>query len=108
MKILRLAAILIFLASPAFAGALDDARSAGWLGERPDGYVGLADPNAPDSAKALMKDVNRKRRDLFEQRAAAAGVSLSAYQAIAAKEIYESLPSGVPVMGEGGSWTKKP
>lgn len=103
-----LAAGAMLFSAAAFAGPLDDARAAGWLGERPDGYVGLVDPNAPASAKALMDDVNAKRRALYEQRAAASGVRLSDYQVIVAKEIFDSLPSGVHVMGTGGSWTRKP
>ena len=105
--------LIAFMASLVFAvaasaGQLDDARAQGWLGERPDGYIGLVDPNAPASAKALMDDVNAKRRALYAQRAAAAGVRIADYQTIAAREIYDSLRSGVFVMNPAGGWARKP
>ncbi|MEM6492158.1 MAG: DUF1318 domain-containing protein [Pseudomonadota bacterium] len=108
----RCFAYAVVFAALAFAGfaaanPLDDARAQGWLGERPDGYIGLVDPSAPASAKALMDDVNAKRRALYAQRAAAAGVRISDYQAIAAGEIFDSLPRGVFVMDASGAWSRK-
>jgi len=108
----RAAPLAVFFAALTFAagvaaGPLDDARARGWLGERPDGYLGLVDPKAPASAKALMDSVNAKRRDLYAKRAAAAGVRIADYQAIAAEEIFAKLPAGVFVMDGSGRWTKK-
>lgn len=96
------------VAATAAAGALDDARAQGWLGERPDGYLGLVDANAPASAKALMESVNAKRRALYAERATAAGVRIADYQAIAAQEIFTKLPSGAYVMDASGAWARKP
>lgn len=107
-KLASLILAVFLMAGTAWASPLDDARAKGWLGERPDGYVGLVDPAAPASAQALMKDVNAKRRALYEQRAASQGVRLSDYQVIAAGEIFNALPSGVYVMGADGGWTRKP
>jgi len=108
LKRLALIFAAVAFAAQATAGPLDDARVKGWLGERPDGYIGLVDANAPASAKSLMDDVNAKRRALYAERAAAASVRIADYQAIAAQEIFAKLPSGTFVMDASGAWARKP
>lgn len=96
------------LSLPAQAGdALDQARSAGYLGERPDGYLGLVQPDAPDSMKALMKEYNRKRRAKYRELAEKNGTSVEAVQAIAAQKIREQLQAGWYYLGASGQWTQK-
>ena len=55
-------ALLLVGASPAGAATLDEAKAAGQVAEGPDGYVHLVDSGAPADVKALVKDVNTKRK----------------------------------------------
>ena len=48
------------IAGGAHADALDDAKAAGWLGERVDGYLGVVNSAAPGDVKALAADINAK------------------------------------------------
>ena len=59
---------LLFAFTPllAFGVTLDQAKQQGLLGERPDGYLGLAKPSASPETVNLMKDINRKRRDVYK------------------------------------------
>lgn len=55
---------LSFLSLSAFAMSLQEAKSQGYLGEQANGYLGLVQANP--EAKAVMDDVNNKRRAHYE------------------------------------------
>jgi hypothetical protein len=50
----------------AFGITLDEAKLQGLLGECPDGYLGLAKSPASSDTVNLMKDINRKRRGVYQ------------------------------------------
>ena len=104
-----LSCLLLFLMPLlAFGINLDEAKQQGLLGERPDGYLGPAKPSsAPDTVK-LMKDINRKRRDVYKGIAEKNGTALSAVEALAGKKAIEKTPSGQFIMQPNGTWTPKP
>ena len=68
--------LLLFGALAANAATLDGAKAAGQIGESVDGYVHLVDKNAPAAVKALMKDVNNKRREKYASIAKTRGASV--------------------------------
>ncbi len=92
----------------AFGVTLDEAKQQGLLGERPDGYLGLAKPPASPDTVNLMKDINRKRRDVYQGIAEKNGTALSAVEALAGKKAIEKTPSGQFIMQPNGTWTPKP
>lgn len=97
-----------FAAAPAYADALDDARAAGQVGERPDGYVALVDANAPASVKSLVDSINRQRRDAYKQIADQKGVPIEQIGALTAEKIIrEKLSPGMFYMDAGGAWKQK-
>ncbi|HEY8189827.1 MAG TPA: DUF1318 domain-containing protein, partial [Micavibrio sp.] len=55
----------VLMALPAFALDLHQARSAGLVGEKTDGYI-AALKNTPE-ANALVQDVNEKRRQEYSR-----------------------------------------
>ena len=69
MKQLILGLCLILLGSQAFAQNLHEAKAAGLVGERNDGYLGYVVTPPSDQVKALVKDVNNKRKAKFTQTA---------------------------------------
>ncbi len=104
-----LCGILLFLTPLlAFGISLDEAKQQGLLGERPDGYLGLATPSASSETVELMKDINRKRRDVYKGIAEKNGTDLSAVEALAGKKAIEKTPSGQSIMQPDGTWTPKP
>ena len=56
--------------------ALLEAKNQGLVGEAWTGLVGLVDPNAPASIKALADNENLDRRNLFQAIARETGTSL--------------------------------
>ena len=71
-----LAALLLSLAPAAAAQtpAVDAARAAGSVGERYDGYLGVAGP-VPAAVRSQVASINIRRRALYSNLAAARGVS---------------------------------
>jgi len=101
---------LLFFFTPlmAFGVTLDEAKQQGSLGERPDGYLGLAKPPATPDVISLMKDINNKRRDVYKGIAEKNGTALSAVEALAGKKAIEKTTSGQFIMQPDGTWTPKP
>ena len=101
---------LLFLFMPLLAVGitLDQAKQQGLLGERPDGYLGLAKPSSSPDTVNLMKDINRKRRDVYKGIAQKNGTALSAVEALAGKKAIEKTPSGQLIMQPNGTWAPKP
>lgn len=101
---------LLFLFTPllAFGITLDQAKQQGLLGERPDGYLGLAKPSASSDTVNLMKDINRKRRDVYKGIAEKNGTALSAVEALAGKKAIGKTRSGQLIMQPNGTWAPKP
>jgi len=101
------AALLPTLRIAAAAEDLDEARSAGYVGERPDGYIGLVDPSAPAWAKQLVTKINAERKARYQELAASNGTSLEAVQVVAAEKIIQKLPRGAYYMDSNGNWVQK-
>jgi uncharacterized protein YdbL (DUF1318 family) len=101
------AALALLAAAPAQAVSLDDAKSAGQVGERPDGYLGLVNQDAPEAVKQLVKSVNAKRRASYEGIAAKRGTSVEAVAALAGKKLIERAPPGEYIMDPDGNWKQK-
>lgn len=103
------AILAIFLASavPALAADLDSAKSAGQIGEGPDGFLHLVDPNAPADVKALVADVNAKRKAKYQSIATQNSAPLDAVAARAGAKLLERTPPGQYVLNADGSWRRK-
>jgi uncharacterized protein YdbL (DUF1318 family) len=102
------AALLPMFRIAAYAAEdLEEARRQGYVGERPDGYIGLVDPQAPAWAKQLVDKINAERRTRYQDLAASNGTSVEAVQVVAAQKIIEKLPRGAYDMDSGGVWMQK-
>ncbi len=108
---LRFAAIafltLGLLVVPALAASLDQAKAAGQVGERIDGYVGVVDANAPAEVRALVDQINAERQAKYKEIADKQGAPVAAVAQIAGKKLLERTPKGEYILGADGQWRKK-
>jgi hypothetical protein len=100
--------VMLFAASAhVFAADLQSAKSAGWVGEQLDGYVGLVDPKAPADIKALVQTVNQKRRNIYQQLANKKGVPLADIEKVAGQRNIQRTPKGQYIQAPSGLWVRK-
>ena len=106
MKIKLITATLaLLLAFNANALTLKEAKSAGFLGEKSNGYIGLVKAN--NEAKSLMTTVNKKRLARFKQIAKKNGTSATDVAALAGEKFIGKTSSGNYIKLSAGKWQKK-
>ena len=102
-----LLALAMVFSAPAMADALDDARAAGLVGERPDGLVAPTTPNAPANVMSLVQEINAKRMEKYQQIANEKGVPVEQVGAISGEKIISKLKPGLYYMNASGQWVQK-
>ncbi|MGI9452205.1 MAG: YdbL family protein [Geminicoccaceae bacterium] len=105
MASLVLALISLITIGTAHAGPLDDAKAAGLVGERADGYVGAVTGDA--GVQGLIDKINAGRKAKYADIASKRDASVEAVAAIAGKKLIERTPAGQYVMGSDGQWQRK-
>jgi uncharacterized protein YdbL (DUF1318 family) len=83
--------------------AVDAARAAGTIGERFDGYLGIAGALDP-AARSQVGKINIQRRALYSNLAARKGVSPNEVGITAACELLGRVPVGGAYMLPDGAW----
>ena len=96
------------LARPAAALSLKEAKTRGLVGERPDGLLGIVDPDAPEEVRKLVDRINTRRLEKYAEIAKKRGVPVAAVAVIAGRKLIEKTPPGWYVMDEKGNWYRKP
>ena len=96
----------MLLSTVAFAIDLDTAKSQGLIGERLDGYLGVVVENPSDEVKALVAEVNGKRRARYQQIAKKNNIDVADVEARAGQKAIERTASGGWVFQ--ARWEKKP
>jgi hypothetical protein len=106
--LLRIAivAAALLLALPAAAQSLDEAKSAGHVGEQSDGYIGVV-PGAPASARQLADRINEERAVKYGEIAANRGTSPAAVAALAGKKLVARTPPGQWYRDANGKWNQR-
>lgn len=89
------------------AGALEDAKAQGFLGERPDGYVGLVRGDAPASVRGLVDQINGQRRAQYAAIASRTGADIRQVGILAGRKLIAGAPPGTYVMDGRGAWVRK-
>ena len=102
-----LLALAMVFSAPAMADALDDARAAGLVGERPDGLVAPVSASAPANVLSLVQSVNAQRTEKYQQISAQKGVPVEQVGAIAGEKIISKLKPGYRYMDSSGNWVTK-
>lgn len=84
---------------PAYAAA----RASGQVGEKMDGYLGhVTPPNA--NLRALVEDLNIKRRALYSEKAQAANATVEEYAFTTGCRLIAQTAPGEKYEGPGGGW----
>jgi uncharacterized protein YdbL (DUF1318 family) len=99
---LAVAALGMLIATSAFALDLHQARGAGQVGEKADGYVTALAPSA--EVNALVSEVNAKRQKEYTRISQQNGQSVAVVGKLAAAEIISGLESGNRYQDANGSW----
>ena len=108
LSTIALAAALAFVPVGApRAQSLDAAKSAGLVGERADGYVGIVEPSAPGDIVAMVQNINGKRRAKYQGIAANNGTSLKAVEVIVGEKLIRRAKPGEYVMDSAGRWRRR-
>ncbi|WP_435417330.1 YdbL family protein [Parerythrobacter aurantius] len=92
-------AMAYFQRSPAYSAA----RSAGQVGERPDGYLGVVG-NQPQAIRDLVDEINIKRRANYTERAQEQRVTLQEYAFAQGCELIERTEPGEKYQTPAGVW----
>lgn len=102
------AAVLLGLSGAAAAQtpAIDAARAAGSLGERFDGYIGIAAP-VSGSVRSQVSTINIRRRSLYSNLAAKKGVSPQDVGVTAGCQLLARVRVGEAYMLADGVWRRR-
>ncbi len=97
---------LVLFALPAAAQSLDQAKSAGQVGELPNGYLAPVG-SQPAAIQRLVDDINLKRREQYRQIAAKNGTSLAAVEKVVGEKLQARAGPGEYIADAGGNWRQK-
>jgi len=103
-------AVIVILAAvvgapmSAHALSLDEAKGKGLVGERSSGYLGAV--SGEPEVHALVREINEKRRQAYEEIAKKNGAHLAAVETLAGQKAIQNTKPGHHVEGPNG-WMKK-
>ena len=99
---------MLLMASPAAAQtpAVDAARAAGSVGERYDGYLGVASP-VPAGVRSQVASINIRRRALYSRLAASKGASPQDVGITAGCQLLARVGIGEVYMWADGAWHRR-
>ena len=83
-----------------------NARRAGLIGERFDGYLGLVNPSAPADIRRQVNAVNIRRRSLYSSLAARRGVSPEEVGITTACSLLRRIGLGEYYLLSQGGWRR--
>ena len=101
------AVLLITVSTVGFALDLQSAKNKGLVGETPSGYLAAPSGTASAEVKALMKDINAKRKAKYTEVAAKVGKSLAIVEQLAGQKAIEKTKPGLYIQQASGHWVKK-
>jgi len=107
MKHILLGFCLMLLGNVAFALSLQDAKSSGLVGERNDGYIGYVVTPPRDDVKAVVKNVNNKRKAKFTESAKSNKLKTEQVANRFYQRAIKATAAGNYYQDAGGAWVKK-
>jgi hypothetical protein len=101
-----LAAVTLAVPATAQTPTLSAAIAAGQVGERYDGYMGLAAP-APDEVRRQVNAINIRRRNLYIELASRRNVTAQVVGLATACQLFSRIAVGEAYMLGDGSWHRR-
>ncbi len=98
---------LMAVSQISFALSLSEAKTDGLVGEMTNGYLGSPSSGASAEVKALMKDINGKRKAKYIEISKKVGKSVSVIEKLAGEKAQAKTKSGQYVQSSSGRWGKK-
>ncbi len=98
--------VLAGIATPALAQrdpAYQAARSAGQVGEKPDGYLGVVG-SQPAAIQSIVNDINIRRRENYAQKAQEQGATLQEYAITQGCILIARTQPGEKYQDPSGAW----
>jgi uncharacterized protein len=86
--------------------AVDAARAGGMIGERYDGYIGVAGPVSA-AVRSQIASINIKRRSLYSRLAASKGVSPQDVGVTAGCQLLARVSAGEAYLLADGAWRRR-
>ena len=110
-RLILLLLAFVSLAMPSIAAGQDpatilQARRAGLIGERFDGYLGLVTASTPDALRKQVAAVNIRRRALYSDLAARKGVTPEEVGITAACSLLRRIGIGEYYLAGQGGWRR--
>lgn len=101
-------AVLFLLAGPASAQQqlIREAKTAGQIGEQPDGYIGFVIDDVPENVKKAADDMNARRKEKYSGVAATRGLAVEAVSELNGRKLIDRAKPGEFTKGEDGKWIK--
>ena len=108
MRIL-LSVVLAFVITAPMAWAIDlqSAKDQGLVGEMMSGYLGVVKSPPSAEVKALIDDVNGKRKQNYMRIAKEVNKPLSVVEKLAAEKAHQKTKPGHYVQTASGGWVKR-
>ena len=107
MKRLVIAAFLTLALQSAWAIDIDSAKNQGLVGEANTGYLAAVRQPASAEVRALIADVNAKRRAQFERTAASTGATLEQVRVRFYQLAVQKTRRGHYYQDASGNWQRK-
>ena len=112
LRLFAIPALIVMLtglgwSAPSLAIGLHEAKAQGLVGEQSNGYLGLVKPSASADVRALMRDINAKRKQHYQAIARRNSTALNVVEALAGKKAIERTAAGQYVKLPSGKWVKK-
>lgn len=103
IKQLVFISLLSVFSLSAWALDIDSAKTKGWIGETPTGYVAAIKQNA--EVKALVNEINQKRKVKYQELANQHKVQLQKIELLAGEKLVnKALKKGQMYLSTDGKW----
>lgn len=103
-------ALLVSLMAVSVASAaspLAQPKADGLIGEQANGYIGLVKQNVPADVKALVNDVNARRKAGYQKISKREGLSLAETEKVGGNKAIEKTLPGNYIRDTSGAWRRK-
>ncbi|MBL6958787.1 MAG: YnbE family lipoprotein [Rhodospirillales bacterium] len=87
--------------------AIPLAKRGGWIGERPDGYLGLVRDDAPAEIKGLVSTANESRLSRYDTIAKKHNTVRETVESVAGRKFIQRSAPGEYIMTADSTWVKK-